>query len=401
MLTIDLLPSLREIAETIISGDDSGQLILFCFPSKNVWLKWKDFLVTALSSCLSEAGRPVIDEIIQADILSDEPQKDLADKLSVDDYIELDEILASYGGASPIVLELLCEGSLPVSWQKFIYNVARFFREQNSVDSKRSICLFLIAPPKLPPVKVEPGVRCFSFWNPLKWEEIRILVEDNLEGQEDVMAKSWFVSTYTGASNSDPELISALLAKLPRSLEDVKNTVLKAQQESSQHETMPPNIPRFFEEKRWDVPAGMADQWLKDQIHGNTLDRGSLVPWGKCPNNFLDSSFMRVVWREQVAGLYPLLMEVSFLTAEMISNKNGNEWKKYAASKNNGMCLETEPGEILRVFRENKDLKGLPLKSYELLQNLRIARNKLAHLEPVDFKDVRQIWALFERALKK
>ena len=91
---------------------------------------------------------------------------------------------------------------------------------------------------------------------------------------------------------------------------------------------------------------------------------------------------------------------MSFLTSEIISNKKGNEWKKYAASKNNGMCLETEPGEILRIFRDNRNLGNLPMKSYELLQNLRIVRNKLAHLEPVDFKDVRQIWALFERASK-
>lgn len=390
MLTIGSLPSLRGIAEAIISGDDSGQLILFSFPSKDVWGKWREVFLEALDTCLSERDKgTLVDGIIAMAPGSDNPQNDLAEKLEIDEPV-FDEILASYGDDPPIVLELDCDGHLEPTWQGFLSDVARYYRTYDSSYTKRSICLFLTSPPHIPPIEPAPGVRCFSFWNPLLWEEVRLLIGANIGQSENAILKAWVVSTYAGSANLDPEVVGRLLQQEPRSLREVREIVRAYCDEYKGAKKVHQHFPSLIDEKRWDVPHGLSEPWLKGNIHGHTFNRGNSIPWEKCCDSFREATLDRAVWREQVAGLFPLLMEITAITSDIITHTKGRKWHE--------MCEDTtEPGKILDVFHGNKSLGSLPQKIYQLLQELRISRNKLAHLDPVDFRDVSQIWSLFEQ----
>ncbi len=393
MLTIGSLPSLRGIAEKIVLGDTSGQLILFSFPSQQVWLKWQEYFVAAMDACLGENGREALyDGIISMDPSSENPQNDLAEKLAVDDH-GLDELLASYGNDPPIVLELNCHGRLDPTWQSFLSDTARYYKTHDSAYSKRSICLFLISPPKIQPIVTAPGVRCFAFWNPLQWEEIRLLIGANIDQPDNAISKAWIVSTYAGAANLDPEIMAKLLQQEPRSLRDVREIVSVYCDDCKSEKEVSKNFSSLTEEKRWDVPQELSTPWLQGKLHGYTFNRGDNIPWEKCCKSFQNTTLDRAVWREQVAGIFPLLMEITAISSEIITQIKGKKWKVSCSDT-------TEPGKILDVFHGNSSVGILPKKLYDLLQNLRISRNKLAHLEPVDFRDVSQIWSLFEQISK-
>ncbi|WP_319548507.1 hypothetical protein [Desulfogranum marinum] len=393
MLTIGSLPSLRGIAEELVLGDTSGQLILFSFPSKQVWLKWQEYFIAAMDACLGENGRGALyDGIISMDPSSENPQNDLAEKLAFDDP-RFDELLASYGNDPPIVLELDCDGRLDQAWQSFLSDTAKYYKTNDSAYSKRSICLFLISPPQIQPIEAAPGVRCFAFWNPLQWEEIRLLIGANIDQSDNAISKAWIVSTYAGAANLDPEVIGKLLQREPRSLRDVREIVSTYCDGCKNEKEVSKNFSSLTEEKRWDVPQELSTPWLQGKLHGHTFNRGDNIPWEKCCESFKKTTLDRAVWREQVAGIFPLLMEITAISSEKITQIKGEKWKEE--------CLDTtEPGKILDVFHERNLIGRLPKKLYDLLQNLRISRNKLAHLEPVDFRDVSQIWSLFEQISK-
>jgi hypothetical protein len=393
MLTIGSLPSLRGIAEKIVLGDTSGQLILFSFPSQQVWLKWQEYFIAAMDACLGENGRGALyDGIISMDSESEYPQKELADKLALDDF-GLDEVLASYGNDPPIVLELNCEGRLNAAWGNFLSDTAKYYKTHDSAYSKRSICLFLISPPQIPPMEAAPGVRCFAFWNPLQWEEIRLLIGANIDQPDNAISKAWIISTYAGAANLDPEVIAKLLQQEPRSLWDVREIVSAYCDGCKSEKEVSKNFSSLVEEKRWDIPQELSNSWLQGKLHGHTFNRGDNIPWEKCCESFKNTTLDRAIWREQIAGIFPILMEITAISSEIITQIKGKKWRESCSDT-------TEPGKILDVFHGRNSLGRLPKKLYDLLQNLRISRNKLAHLEPVDFRDVSQIWSLFEQISK-
>jgi len=395
MLKVEDLPSLKNIAKVIISEGSFGQLIIFCIPTKNIWRTWKEFLKTALNNRLNEKNQKQIWSIHTADRNSNTPKEDLAEFLGLGKYASLNEILASSGNDSPIAIELLCAGNLKKPWQNFINKIGRFFRVSDSYNINRVVCMFVIAPPLYPPIQIDAGIRCYGFWNPLRWEELRLIIADNFSGKENVMSRAWRISTFTGAANSDPKLINLLSRNSPRSLSDVKKAVLSIRANNNETNNNANIENRFHDEKRWDIPSGLTKKWLSGDIIGNTLDRGSIIPWQNISDSNFDNIFSRTVWREQVAGLYPLLMEITYFTSEIITKTKGKKWKNYFNSDDN-IGSETEPGVILAIFKEN-DLGLLPDKIFKLLRQLRFVRNKLAHLKPVDFKDVNQIWILFNK----
>nr|WP_321402068.1 hypothetical protein [uncultured Desulfobacter sp.] len=394
MLNVSSLPSLKNIAETILTEGDAGQIILFCIPSIVIWSKWKEYLITALNSKLTEMGRSQIWENHIADAESSNPMKDIAQYIGIDQHAGPEEIL-TYGNESPIIIELFCEGSLPNAWQNFITTLARFLRISDSQNSNRVVCLFIISPPSYPPIKIDTCIRCYGFWNPLRWEELRLLVVNNFTDKENVMSKAWRTSTYTGASNSDPDIITELSRKGPRSLHEVKKAVLYYQTHTKLHNDNVSIENRFHEELSWDIPPGLTKKWLSGNILGTTLDRGNIIPWQNISVENFEEVFAKAVWREQVAGIYPLLMEITYFASEKISQVKGECWKKYLTT-NDGLASETEPGVILSIFRKNS-LGTIPVRIFNLLKQVKSVRNKLAHLEPVDYQEVNRIWRLFDQ----
>ena len=216
-----------------------------------------------------------------------------------------------------------------------------------------------------------------------------------------MLARAWQISSYSGAANADPDILAQLTRNVPQSLREIREQLNPCRKKIfSSPGDAPTATTRFYTEQRWNVPAGLVDAWLGGWLLGNTLDRGVIIPWNRVSEDQFDRVLNQSVWREQVAGLFPLLMEITSYIAEEVTRRKGNTWKRFLEDTDENHAV-TEPGEILSVFYEHrKRLGSLPEKIYKILQQLRLVRNKLAHLEAVDLREVNQIWMLFQQVQK-
>ncbi len=399
MVKIEELPSLKSVADVIITESRAGQVIIFSFPTAEVWGRWRHFFLESLRNRLVELGEEPFWDVLIAVNDSSSPQKDIADFLGISSPLDQAAILNAGVNDPPLIIELSCDGSIGVAWQRFIKDTGRFFRVYDSCGSSRVICIFLIAPDEIPPIQVDVGLRCYAFWNPLRWEEVRMIVAASLSKEENVLVRAWQICTYAGAANADPKVIDGLARSSPGSLAEIKSVIVTGREQLRSPIVDNHYVGHFFAEKQWDVPVGMTKAWLLGALWGYTLDRGALIPWDQVADSDLDQVISRTIWREQVAGLYPLLMEITVFTSEIITIIRGPHWQKYLVSSEIDRAA-TEPGSIITIFRENRELRKLPEKIYKLLLQLRAVRNKLAHLDPVELNDVQKIWSLFNHVSK-
>ena len=400
MLRIEELPSLKNIADVILKEGRAGQLILFSFPTEDVWEKWQEFFLESLRIRLNERGEEPFWDVFSADNNSLTPEHDIAEFLGLPPSSGQMGILTACGSDPPLIIELLCDGSISPKWQSFIKETARFFRVYDSSFTSRLICLFLISPGIFPPEQANAGMRCYAFWNPLHWEEIRLIASDLVNEKENVLSRAWQISTYAGAANADPAVIAILSKNIPRSLDEVSDNIRSIRKEKKRVlGNVKIDEKRFFDEKQWDIPTGMREDWLEGALWGYTLDRSTVIPWDYVADKDFNRMLKRTIWREQVAGLYPLLMEITSLTSKIITRAKGSQWESLLQAGDNDMSI-TEPGAIISIFKDNVNLGQLPERISRLLYQLRFVRNKLAHLEPIDLKDVQKIWSLFIKITK-
>ena len=395
------LPSLKEISEIILAEGRAGQLILFSIPDWDIWNKWREYLLQALKNRLLERGEETFWQTLQVDTIQDNPHELICDYLALPQPAGQDELLTAPANEQPLIIELDCDGkSLGNGWRDFIVRTARYFRVSDSVHSCRCICIFVLSPAELPPVPTDAGLRCFAFWNPLRWEEARLIAADAVQEHDNVLARTWQISSYSGAANADPDILARLTRNVPQSLREIREQLNSCRKQKSSSPNVPTAAKRFYTELRWNVPTGLVDIWLGGCLLGNTLDRGAIIPWNRVSEKEFDKILNRSVWREQVAGLFPLLMEITYYVAEEVTRRKGDSWKRYLGDNNEYKAI-SEPGDILTVFHRHRyQLGRLPDKLYNLLQQLRKVRNKLAHLEPVDLHEVNQIWRLFQQIQK-
>jgi len=280
------------------------------------------------------------------------------------------------------------------NWILFAEKAARFFRVGDSEYRPRIICLFMISPPAIPPVRASPGLRNYVFWNPLTWEEVRLLVSDTISESENPLTRAWKVSTYAGASCLDPSVVSLLTTKQPTSLDGVKRIIQDCLNDDDSDPGTYEYSGRFHRESRWDVPSALIPDWQTGYLVGTTLDRGASLSLTGVRGVGLDRHINQAVWREQIAGLFPLLMEMTFIISQALTNTVGREWKSYLEE---GEGKDTaEPGAILFVFSKYR-LGRLPNDIYRILKDLKDVRNSLAHLEPIEYRNIQQIYDKFKR----
>ena len=89
------LPSLKEIAETILAEGRAGQLILFSLPDRDTWNKWGDYLLQSLKNRLRERGEETFWETLQVDMSQDNPHELICDHLALPHQAGQDELLSA------------------------------------------------------------------------------------------------------------------------------------------------------------------------------------------------------------------------------------------------------------------------------------------------------------------
>ena len=175
-MNVESLPSLQNLAKMLLREGEAGQIVLFSYPLERDFSTWCQYVINAMNTVLIEQGKTSIWETFTATPSAVDPQQEVITHFGLDNEAGIDEILANYGDATPLVIELHCDGGELGSWHGFINRMAKHLRIMDSGVTTRVVCIFIIAPASYPPLSVDTGIRSYGFWNPLQWEEVRMYI---------------------------------------------------------------------------------------------------------------------------------------------------------------------------------------------------------------------------------
>ena len=159
--------------------------------------------------------------------------------------------------------------------------------------------------------------------------------------------------------------------------------------------------PPFVADQRWNVPSAVVQQWSKGQIAGSTLERGVSFNTEYMKRADAHAYLLHAIWREQVAGLLPVVMEVGFSVNHAVKHEIGPCFLEGLPQEvRPGGQLYLEPREVIQRIEERADW-WVPNTIWKMLKLLRDARNDLAHLRPVDQGLIRDLWQQYDIVRRK
>ena len=376
-------PSLINLSQRITTDLRGGKVVFFHIPPVGRAEQWEEEL---LAACSQKGATPLF-VTLSADNSS--PERCLQQSVDQDAKSLEESLLLGPFSDSHIVVSVTFEKDMSVPWQRFLGKIERLYERGADEGSLRGI-LFFFHGGNPDTSKPSPATKHFYLWNALRWEDMRCLGSSWLDGEtSNPLMRAWQVSSYTGAANGDPFLLREICSQAPRSLSEI-NASVRANITCSPSAVTPERMITPRTESRWDVPGSSHKEWGEGKLLGITLERGPQVPWERIPSEDLDAFSERLIWQEQVTSLLPTIMEFTRQTGEWISRHVSPDWEKYIVEENDPFTA-VEPGKILLIFARN-GLGSLPDSIYRLLKVLKEARNKLAHISPIDAFSVDKIW---------
>ena len=108
------------------------------------------------------------------------------------------------------------------------------------------------------------------------------------------------------------------------------------------------------------------------------------------------------IWREQVSGLLPIIMEIGLLTNEAVTNEIGTTWTNRGVRTDGAWQTELylEPREVMDRIKINAG-RRVSAMLWASLGLLRDTRNDLAHMRAVDYARVTELWTRYDRVRRK
>lgn len=99
------------------------------------------------------------------------------------------------------------------------------------------------------------------------------------------------------------------------------------------------------------------------------------------------------IWREQLTGLFPVVVELGFRIVPTITSLTGPDWLREVPDEKrvSETDFRPEPKEVMDIFGSRRFGK-LPKSIWSFLDLLRRTRNDLAHMSPIELRQVREIW---------
>ncbi|MDE2915517.1 MAG: hypothetical protein OXL68_21690 [Paracoccaceae bacterium] len=250
-----------------------------------------------------------------------------------------------------------------------------------------------------PPIDLGVGIRIRALWNAVRWEEVRLLVDSMLPPNENALGRAWRVAVYSAASCSDPKIMSLLCRLMPNSLLETANIVMETIADRPREEGTPSSL--FVPDQRWEVPPAAVSGWARGVIGGVTLERGTSLNIAALQEQDARRHILASIWREQVAGLLTIVIEMGFSIAQAVTNEVGRGWlgeNPVSLILPDGR-INLEPAEVLERLR-GPPRTQIPRTLWQTLLLLRDTRNDLAHMRPVDYGRVRELWQKYDQARK-
>lgn len=392
------LSSLDDLATDIVADMAAGKSVFVQFPRFCNRRFWQDQLMSACKRTLRMAGE---DEHIEYVAIDDEEYtpKELFDDLSIPADASITRFVTEYGH-DPIALAFMKPLSEFPQWAGFIELVVKEQKSLDNNDMSRMILVFNDSDLSAS-LSASASVSSYQFWNPVRWEELRLVAHRWLGTGSNDATHAWMAATYVGAAGSDPECLQQLCSERPRTLNDVLSISAQFVTPRRKSASIRSGRQSISGHSAWRLPKHEAEDWIDNGLIGMTLDRGARHTTSLMDQKAQEHHVMRAIWTEQSAGLLPLIMEISYRTNRALDGAIGDGWRARCAEKYDCRIEDTfyrEPGDVLSIVSGRRS-DPLPETIYKLLNELRLTRNKLAHLVPIELSPITDIWDMHLRSL--
>jgi len=397
VLTPQGLPGLRALAAHAREALAEGQLVIVHAPARGPARTWADRLVEVLAARDPVTGaRGALDlGTLAVDSLA--PLGELGERMGLGDRVSAEQLIEGDPGCRCVVFRVDFAGADAPAWRSALAALGRACWHAAPAVCIRPLLALLYGAPTHPPIAEDVGVRIVAAWNVISWEEMRLLAAQWLGASNNPLARAWQISTYVGAAEGDVELLERLCHEQPRAIAALEARVLGAAGDRGWSGI---RHPRASGVQRWDVPRELVSDWLEGRITALSVDRGVQVSWSALGTG-CSAQLRRAIWREQSAGLLPLVMELTADAHDAVCRLHGTRWMDPAGlgRYRDGFGQAPEPGEILDACRASN--VRMPRVLFRLLELLRKTRNQLAHLEPVEFARIAEIWGVYDQMYGK
>lgn len=382
------LPGIRRLASEVLAGLGEGALVALSVPSGAAGKRWLGWFLEALRGQIREGREPPPIELPPLAGSLPDPFSEIAATGRVGRIRRLDDLLEYFSGEGPLVLVIECEPNLGLGWKHFFDAVRRAFRVADA-RRLRPVLAVIVGSREYPPIPNDVGSRVFALWNLFRWEELRILAADVLPRNENALTRAWRVATYAGAANGDPQMLLRLCRESPDRLARIVELAAQGAGSSGgcEWDTLP------VSDLRWDVPPGCIGPWSVGDLLGHTVDRGALRAVGGMAGETAERYVRAAIWREQLTGLFPVVVELGFRIVPTITSLTGPDWLREVPDEKrvSETDFRPEPKEVMDIFSSGRFGK-LPKSIWSFLDLLRRTRNDLAHMSPIELRQVREIW---------
>lgn len=400
MLDSSELPSVRRFALELWEATEEGVLAVLACPSSACGSRWVDAVLDAFGRISAERGDPSPVRLDHVPSESDDPVKALALGLDLEGEPSVAGLLESFGREPVCILVLNCQDRLSAAWRRLIADFARQARALGVETRLRPFLIVVTGCVEYPPVDFAVGIKVRAIWNAVRWEEVRLLVESGLATNENSLARTWRLSVYCATSNGDPEVAAMLCRELPNSIAESVELGL-ASRTCGKQVRLEQAIP-LVADQRWDAPVAAVSQWAAGRLIGSTLERGPCYNLEHLQEGAARVYLLMAIWREQIAGLLPVLMEMGFSLNAAVTNVIGEGWMDGvpAEQRGPGGQVSLEPSEIVERIKTRSSGR-VPDSLWNLLQLLRVTRNDLAHMRSVEYGRIRELWHGYDMVRKR
>ena len=388
MLVPSGLAGIRELAAEVLTGIREQSLVAVSVPSGATVERWLGWFLEALRDQTRECGEPLPTEVGSLKGSLSDPLAGLAAIESMERVESLEDLLAYFPDDGALIVVVACENILSPEWKKFFDSVSRAYVGANT-HRLRTLIAIIVGSREYPPITQDVASRVFALWNVVRWEELRLLAAAVLPQDENALTRAWRVATYTGAANWDPDMLLRLCRESPDRLDHVVDLAVDNSVVQDEPEWNAGSVP----ERRWQVPATCIDPWASGELFGHTVERGAARAMGGMRRQTAVSYAHAAIWREQLSGLFPVVVELGFGVTSAVTSVLGTDWHREIPDdrKVSDGYLRLEPKEVMDILSTRR-YGRIPQSIWSLLDLLRRTRNDLAHMSPIDLPRIRQIW---------
>ena len=393
------LPNVQQFAGDLWSALENGELVLIGCSDDRWSRRWLEVVLEAFDDFVQKKDDPgpLRPTEIQGD--TERPGDALALALECSEGASPREVLQSFGGEAVTIVTVACDGKLSMAWRELFREICTiFFRASGWGIELRRVLMVIRGCGEFPPVEADVGVRVRAIWNVVGWEELRLLAESMLGINENPLVRAWRIAVYSAASNGDPDLLSRLCREMPNSVSETIDLALDLRGAGDGKGRWAPWKFPFVSDQRWEVPVAVKGDWSESKIAGITLERGSILNLDGMGSGDARAYLLSRIWREQVSGLFPVVMDMGFSVNVAVKRFAGDGWLAGVPDEARGLDgrLYLEPSEVISRLRECGSSR-LPENLWNALVLLRETRNDLAHVRAIEYGRIRELWEAYDR----